>query len=158
MAGSTRVDLGSALEFGLASDSNGRAADVISLSGLAWNGAGDQAGGVDAALAPADELVRSGFCARAARGSSPRPAKPRIPAGMHMPHRMMRLESLLLEPRERSAIASLMDLRAVVWRFLRNGNVMWMVLPNRRRRYLDESCYGPELRDGFGAAIAHSSP
>jgi len=45
--------------------------------------------------------------------------------------------------------------RAVVWRFLRNGDVMWMALPNTGRRDLDEAGVAAEIFDRRRTAISH---
>src|SRR5260370_38309396 len=46
----------------------------------------------------------------------------------------------------------------VVWRFLRNGDVMWMTLPHTRWRDLDESCFLAQLVDRSRTAITHAGP
>lgn len=115
----------------------------FSRSGLVWKGVGVQVG---AWLARwrleglwADGLWLNGFWAEArfdAQGrSKPSDVKAR---GMHRPQRRSRA-SEHLDRCGRSVLACLMDLRTVVGCFLRDGNVMWMVLPNRRRRYFDKS-------------------
>lgn len=105
----------------------------FSRSGLAWKGVGAQVG----AWLATGKL--EGLCADArfdAQGRS-KPSDVRA-TGMHSPQRRSRASELLGRC-GRSVLACLMDLRTVVGCFLRDGNVMWMVLPNRRRRYLDKS-------------------
>src|SRR5262245_24873195 len=46
--------------------------------------------------------------------------------------------------------------RAVVWRFLRNGNVMRMALLHRRPAHLDKASARPQLLNVPSAAIAHA--
>ena len=115
----------------------------FSRSGLAWKGVGAQAGAwltlwrLEGLWA--DGFWVNGFWAEArfdAQGRS-KPSDVRA-TGMHSPQRRSRA-SELLDRCGRSVLACLMDLRTVVGCFLRDGNVMWMVLPNRRRRYLDKS-------------------
>ena len=105
----------------------------FSRSGLAWKGVGVQVG----AWLATGKL--EGLCADARSDAQGR-NKPSdvIATGMQSPQRRSRA-SELLDRCGRSVLACLMDLRTVVGCFLRDGNVMWMVLPNRRRRYLDKS-------------------
>lgn len=105
----------------------------FSRSGLAWKGVGDQEG----AWLATGKL--EGLCADARFDSQGKIEPSDVkPTGMHKPQRS-RQASERLDRRGRSVLACLMDLRTVVGCFLRDGNVMWMVLPNRRRRYFDKS-------------------
>lgn len=115
----------------------------FSRSGLAWKGVGDQEGAWLALWRLGGLWVVGlwvvGLWAEArfdAQGRS-KPSDVRA-TGMHKPQRRSQA-SERLDRRGRSVLACLMDLRTVVGCFLRDGNVMWMVLPNRRRRYFDKS-------------------
>lgn len=105
----------------------------FSRSGLAWKGVGAQTG-VWLATGKLE-----GLCADARFGSlhKTNPSDVRL-TGIQRPQRSSDSNELRAR-RGRSVLACLMDLRTVVGCFLRDGNVMWMVLPNRRRRYFDKS-------------------
>src|SRR4029079_11472265 len=56
------------------------------------------------------------------------------------------------------ALAACVLRAAVVRRFLRNGDIMRMALPNPRRCNLNKARFGAQLFDGLRAAIAHAGP
>ncbi len=63
----------------------------------------------------------------------------------------------LIDVARESAFVRLVYLRAVIGCFLRDGDVMWMVLPHGRGRHFDKSSNGAKLGDGFGTTVPHSS-
>ena len=65
---------------------------------------------------------------------------------------MIRLDDLPWQP---LATFSTEIVRAIIWRFLRNGDVMRMTLPYTRRRNLDKSRFASELFDRMCAAVSH---
>src|SRR5690606_19426737 len=44
----------------------------------------------------------------------------------------------------------------VIWRFLRNGNVMWMALPDASRCDPDEPRFRTQVFNGWSSAVAHA--
>ena len=122
----------------IADDSRAWDENWLLRSGLAWKGVGDQDGCKDGLFEGLGKLGRRGFWADAVVGIAARETRAETLKGMHrLPLRRRFRDAFARD--ERLALAGLVDLRAVIGCFLRDGNVMWMVLPNRRRRYLDES-------------------